>query len=351
MFFGSDNSSPAHPSILDALVDANKGYTSGYGHEDAMHNVTKKIQDLFEAPNASVYLVATGTAANSLALATITKPWETIFCHKHSHIEEDECGAPEFYTNGAKLTLVDGQDAKISPKSLYEAINFYSNKEVHNIQNGSLSITNVTEFGTVYSLKEIQELTNIAKSNGLKTHLDGARFSNAMVALECTPAQLTWKSGIDVVSFGGTKNGCLAVEAVIFFDPRMAWEFELRRKRGGHLVSKHRTLSAQMEGYLKNDLWIKLAKQANSECQNLLAELKEIPNVEILHPTQANLIFALIPEKLHTTLSAKGAKYNFWTNQMLPNDVPKDKIKIRLACSWSTTKSEIDHLLELLSNC
>ena len=130
MFFGSDNSSPAHPSILDALVDANKGYTSGYGHEEAMHDVTKKIQDLFEAPNASVYLVATGTAANSLALATITKPWETIFCHKHSHIEEDECGAPEFYTNGAKLTLVDGQDAKISPKSLYEAINFYSNKDL-----------------------------------------------------------------------------------------------------------------------------------------------------------------------------------------------------------------------------
>ena len=349
MYFGSDNSSPAHPSILNALIAANDGYTSGYGNEEAMNNVTKKLRDLFEAPNASVYLVTTGTAANSLALATLTKPWETIFCHRHSHIEEDECGAPEFYTNGAKLTLVDGKNAKICPKNLLDAINLYSQKEVHNIQNGSLSITNVTEFGTIYSLDEMKTLTDIAKAHNLKTHLDGARFANAMIALDCTPAELTWKSGIDVVSFGATKNGCLGVEAVVFFNPEMAWEFELRRKRGGHLLSKHRMLSAQMQGYLKDDLWIVLARKANSECQKLFSKIEKNPNIKIIHPPEANLIFATIPTKLHDKLMSNGARYNHWSSQMSPLDVPENETKIRLACSWCTTELEINKLLELFN--
>ena len=346
MFFGSDNSSPAHPNVLNALVNANNGYTSGYGNEEAMFNITKKIRTLFEAPNASVYLVATGTAANSLALATITKPWETIFCHKNSHIEEDECGAPEFYTNGAKLTLIDGPNAKMCPYKLNEAIKYYYQKEVHNIQNGSLSITNVTEFGTIYSLDEMQKLTEIAKINGLKTHLDGARFANAMVALDCSPAELTWKSGIDVVSFGGTKNGCMGVEAVIFFNQELAWEFELRRKRGGHLFSKHRFLSAQMEGYLDGDLWIDLAKKANNSCQKLLKKLQDVTGIEIIHPPQGNLIFATITKSMHDKLIARGAKYNFWEPQIKSSKTSSSDIKIRLACSWSTSDLEIDKLVK-----
>lgn len=349
MFFGSDNSSPAHPNVLNALINANNGYTSGYGNEEAMFNITKKIRTLFEAPNASVYLVATGTAANSLALATITKPWETIFCHKHSHIEEDECGAPEFYTNGAKLTLIDGPHAKMCPKKLSEAIKYYHQKEVHNIQNGSLSITNVTEFGTIYSLDEMQKLTEIAKINGLKTHLDGARFANALIALDCTPAELTWKSGIDVVSFGGTKNGCMGVEAVIFFNQELAWEFELRRKRGGHLFSKHRFLSAQMEGYLDGDLWIDLAKKANNSCQKLLKKLQGVTGIEIIHPPQGNLIFATITKNMHDKLIAKGAKYNFWEPQIISYKTSSSDIKIRLACSWSTSDLEIDQLIKLFN--
>ncbi|MDB3966026.1 beta-eliminating lyase-related protein, partial [Amylibacter sp.] len=168
-------------------------------------------------------------------------------------------------------------------------------------------------------------------------------------ALDCTPAELTWKSGIDVVSFGATKNGCLGVEAVVFFDPEMAWEFELRRKRGGHLLSKHRMLSAQMEGYLKDDLWIDLARKANSECQKLLSQIEKNPNIKIIHPPEANLIFATIPTKLHDKLIFNGARYNHWSRQMSPLDVPENETKIRLACSWCTTGLEINKLLELFN--
>ena len=191
MFFPSDTATPAHPAIMDALMAANTGYTSGYGAEDAMASVQQTIRGLFEAPNAAVYLVSTGTAANALALATLTKPWETIFCHRNAHIEEDECGAPEFFSNGAKLTLVEGPDAMMTPDSLQAAIDYTARLGVHNVQHGSMSITNVTEVGTVYSLDEIRALTKIARAGDVKTHLDGARFANATLALDCTRADLT----------------------------------------------------------------------------------------------------------------------------------------------------------------
>lgn len=349
MLFTSDNGAAAHPQVMDALVAANTGFTSGYGAEDAMGLVQQSIRDLFEAPNAAVYLVSTGTAANALALATLTKPWETIFCHRNAHIEEDECGAPEFYTNGAKLTLVEGADAMMTPENLRAAIEYTGRLGVHNVQRGSLSITNVTEVGTVYSLEQIQNLTTIAHANGVKTHLDGARFANAMVTLECTPAELTWKSGIDAVSFGGTKNGCLGVEAVIFFDPEMAWEFELRRKRGGHLLSKHRMLSAQMQGYLAGDLWIDLAKHANAKATKLAEGLKQSSKVEFVHPTHANMLFAKWPRATHDALAAAGSKYYFWPADPTPTGDPDEMLSARLVCSWSTTDAEIDQFLGYFS--
>jgi threonine aldolase len=349
MIFTSDNAAPAHPAIMDAMLRANSGYTPGYGAEDAMDNVRQSIRDLFEAPNASVFLVSTGTAANALALATMTKPWETIFCHRNAHIEEDECGAPEFYSNGAKLTLVEGPDAIMTTESLQAAIDYTARLGVHNVQHGSLSITNVTEVGTVYSLRQIQDLTRIAHARGVKTHLDGARFANAMVALDCTPADLTWKSGIDAVSFGGTKNGCLGVEAVIFFDPEMAWEFELRRKRGGHLLSKHRMLSAQMQGYLDDNLWIELAKHANQAGQKLATGLKEISQVEFAHPCHANMIFANWTRATHDALAAASSKYYFWPDDPKPTGPADEKLTARLVCNWSTSDSEIDQFLSYFS--
>ena len=349
MFFGSDNTAPAHPAIMDAMLRANTGYTAGYGTEDAMEAVRKTIRDLFEAPKAAVYLVPTGTAANALALATMTKPWDAIFCHRHAHIEEDECGAPEFYTNGAKLTLVEGKDAKMCPDSLQAAIDHTARLGVHSAQYGSMSITNVTELGTVYSLEHMKALTDIAKKSGIKTHLDGARFANAMVALGCTPAELTWKAGIDAVSFGGTKNGCLGVEAVIFFDPDMAWEFELRRKRGGHLFSKGRMLSAQMQAYLADDLWIDLARKANASAARLSAGLSQKSGFELMHPTDGNMIFAKWPRANHVKLHNAGAVYYFVPVDYNLDGPMDELLSARMVCSWSTEDADIDAFIDTFS--
>jgi threonine aldolase len=342
MFFASDNGSPAAPEIMDAVQRANSGNASAYGGDDIMPRVTAMIQDIFEAPDAVVYLVATGTAANCLALATITQPWQTIFAHRNAHIEEDECGAPEFFTGGSKITLIDGEHARMTPKGLSRAIKFTGRAGVHNVQHGALSITNATENGTLYTPEEIAELSALAKDVGMLTHLDGARFTNALVRLGCSPAELTWKAGVDVVSFGGTKNGCMGVEAVVIFDPKRAWEFELRRKRAGHLFSKHRFLSAQMEAYLTNGLWLDLAKRANAAADHLVAGLKTIDGIQFDHPPQANTVFASFPRGAHRRAQDAGAYYYFWPfDQTL--DGPDDEIlSARFVCSWSTKSDDID---------
>ena len=223
MIFSSDNYSPVPQQVLDALAEANKGYQPSYGEDSQMTKVRHLIQKVFEAPEAAVYLVATGTAANSLALSTLCEPWQTIFCSPVSHIHEDECNAPEFFS-GAKLTLVGNSD-KINPKELKKSIQAEESRGVHGPQRGPISITQITEKGQVYTLNEIKELTQIAKEFKLPVHMDGARFANALVSLECTAAEMTWKAGVDVVSFGGTKNALRGVEAVIFFDTQKAWEF------------------------------------------------------------------------------------------------------------------------------
>ncbi len=276
MMFASDNMGPAAPEIIDAIARANEGHHMPYGNDPVTPEVVEAVRALFEAPEAAVHLVATGTAANALALATLANPWDGIFMHRVAHAEEDECGAPEFYTGGAKMVLVDGEKGKMTPEGLKAAIARTGDKGVHGVQRGPVTITNITEVGSLYTLDEIRALTDVAKSYGLKTHLDGARMANACAALGCTPAEMTWKAGIDAVSFGGTKNGCLGVEAVIFFDPAQARETELRRKRGGHLFSKHRFLSAQMQAYVADGLWLRLAEQANARCAELALSLIHI---------------------------------------------------------------------------
>ncbi|MGB4909235.1 MAG: beta-eliminating lyase-related protein, partial [Tabrizicola sp.] len=274
MRFASDNTSGAAPEIMAAIVKANEGYEHSYGADAAMARVTEQIREIFEAPQAVVHLVATGTAANALAIATHCPPWGAVFCHRHAHIAEDECNAPEFYS-GAKLVLVPGDHGKITPDGLSTALATTGESGVHGVQRGMLSLTNVTEAGTVYTPAEIASLTALAKAKGLPCHLDGARFANALVATGATPAQMTWQVGIDVLSFGGTKNGCLGVEGVVLFNPEKAWELELRRKRGGHLFSKHRFLSAQMQAYLSDGLWLRLAAQANAMGQRLGQGLRD----------------------------------------------------------------------------
>jgi len=345
MFFASDNAGPVHPKVMDALARANEGFALAYGADTQMDRVRTRIREIFEAPEAAVYLVATGTAANSLALATLGNPWETIFCSPVAHIHEDECNAPEFYTGGAKLTLVGAGD-RMSAEALRAAIAGEETRGVHGPQRGPVSITQVTERGGVYSLDELRGLTAVAQEYGLKTHLDGARFANALVALGCSPAEMTWKAGIDAVSFGGTKNGLMAVEAVVFFDPKHAWEFELRRKRAAHLFSKHRYLSAQMEAYLADGLWLEMAQAANANCARLAEGLRGA-GAQFLHEPQANIIFAALPRRAHQRLKAEGAMY-YLLDGTLDSGAPDERLPCRLVCDWSISAEQIDRFVALV---
>ncbi len=348
MFFASDNTSAAAPEIMAAVAAANTGYAMPYGNDPIMDQVRARLRALFEAPEAAVYLVGTGTAANALSCAILTQPWGAIFCHRNAHIEEDECGAPEFYTGGAKLVLVDGAHAKMTPAALAQAIAFTGRSGVHNVQRGMVSLTNTTEHGTVYEPAEVRALCDVAKGYGLPVHMDGARFANAIAASGASPADMTWRAGVDVLSFGGTKNGCLGVEAVIIFDPAKAWEFELRRKRGGHLFSKHRFLSAQMLAYLEGDLWLRLAAQSNATAARLLAGILAVPGATLVHPTEANAVFASFPREGHRRAHAGGAAYYLWPfDQSLegPGEVP---LAARLVCSWSTTEADVEAFLNFI---
>ena len=335
MRFASDNTSGAAPEIMAAILKANEGYERSYGADAAMARVTDLVRDLFEAPQAEVRLVATGTAANALAIASHVQPWDAVFCHRLAHIAEDECNAPEFYS-GAKLVLIPGEHGKITPDALAQALSTTGESGVHGVQRGMLSLTNVTEAGTVYTPAEIASLTVLAKAKGIPCHLDGARFANALVATGATPAEMTWKSGIDVLSLGGTKNGCLGVEGVVLFNPAKAWELELRRKRGGHLFSKHRFLSAQMEAYLTDGLWLRLATQANAMGQRLVEGLRQ--RQARVPPAQANMLFPEWPAGHHERLEAAGAHYYRFP-------APDGREKARLVASWSTTDADVDRFL------
>lgn len=335
MRFASDNTSGAAPEVMAAILKANEGYERSYGADAAMERVTDLVRNLFEAPQAEVRLVATGTAANALAIATHVQPWDGVFCHRHAHIAEDECNAPEFYS-GAKLVLVPGEHGKMTSDTLGHALATTGESGVHGVQRGMLSLTNVTEAGTVYTPAEIASLTALAKSRGIPSHLDGARFANALVATRATPAEMTWKAGIDVLSLGGTKNGCLGVEGVVLFNPARAWELELRRKRGGHLFSKHRFLAAQMEAYLTDGLWLRLAAQANAMGQRLISGLQD--RQAHVPPADANMLFPEWTTGHHDRLEAAGAHYYRFP-------APEGREKARLVASWSTTEADVDRFL------
>ena len=341
MWFTSDNASGAAPEIMAAVQAANAGYARSYGADALMDQVRAQIRAAFEAPEAAVYLVATGTVSNALSLAISCPPWGAVFCHTHAHIAEDECGAPEFYMHGAKLVLVAGDHGKMDPAALSMAIETAKGSGVHGVQPAAVSITNVTEAGTVYSVAEVAALAAIGRAHGLAVHLDGARFANALVATGATPAEMTWKAGIDVLSFGGTKNGCMGVEAVVIFDPAKAWEFELRRKRGGHLVSKHRFLSAQMTGYLEDGLWLRLAAHANVMGARMTRGLAQMPDVALVHPVGANILFPEWGLGTHARLEAAGAAY-------YPFTAPAGRERARLVTSWSTTEGDVDSFLTAL---
>ena len=348
MWFASDNTGPAAPEIVEAVAAANAGHAASYGADATQERVQARIREVFEAPEAAVYLVATGTAANALSLACLCPPWATVYCHHGAHVAEDECGAPEFYTGGAKLTLVDGAHGRIDRAGLEQAIGDTAVRGVHNVQKGALSLSNATDAGTVYGPEAVAELAGVARAAGLPVHMDGARFANAVAALGCSPAELTWKAGVDVLSFGGTKNGCLGVEAVVLFDPGRAWEFELRRKRGGHLFSKHRFLAAQMEAYLEGGLWLDLAEASNARARELSQGIASLPGAALDHPTEANSVFASWPRARHWAAQAAGAHYYLWPPTQSLEGPGEEALPARLVCNWATTPAEVAQLLSLL---
>ncbi|MBL4812543.1 MAG: low specificity L-threonine aldolase [Rhodobacteraceae bacterium] len=347
MYFASDNAGPAHPKVLAALTRANETYAKAYGEDTIMDAVRTQIRSLFEAPEAAVYLVATGTAANALTLASMAKPWDTIFCPPTAHINEDECNAPEFYTGGTKLTLVSSEDGKMSNAALRKAIEAEQSRGVHGPQRGPVSLSQATEKGSSYSCAQIAAIGKTAGDFELKLHMDGARFANALSFLGCSPAEMSWRAGVSALSFGGTKNGLLGVEAVVLFDPQIAWEFELRRKRGGHLFSKHRFLSAQMLAYLEDDLWLDMAAAANASSAALAGAITACPATELVYSAQSNLLFFNAPRRVHKALHDAGAVYYLWNGEV-DNGPVDETLTGRLVCDWSMPQADVAEFVALL---
>ncbi len=343
MNFASDNTAPVVPAILDAIVQANAGYARGYGADDWTAAVERRLSEIFEREVAA-FLVPTGTAANALSLAQVTPPWGVVFCHRDSHIITDECGAPEFYGGGLKLEGLSGNGAKIEPETLKAALAGYGGHEPHQMVASALSITQASEAGTIYRTDEIAELCDIAHSRSLAVHMDGARFANALVRLNTTPAQMTWQSGIDVLSFGATKGGAMAAEAVVLFDPARAGFFAERRKRSGQLLSKHRFIAVQMAAYLAEDRWLALARHANAMADTLARKLAAAGFAPVW-PVEANLVFVAIPQTLDARLKAAGASYYVRNNASL--DIGTGNVLVRLVTSFSTVDEDIERFVNL----
>lgn len=343
MQFGSDNAAGAAPEILEAIVNANDGVAPAYGADALTRSVERRFSEIFER-DVAVFLVATGGAANGLALSALTPPYGMILCHEESHIQMDECGGPEFFTGGAKLLPLEGFAAKLDPETVRAALAGFPERTPHGPPASALSITQSTECGAVYSADEIGALCEAARANGLKVHLDGARFANAVASLGCSPAAITWKAGVDALSFGATKNGCVAAEAVIFFDPEKPGDFVYRRKRAGHLLSKHRFLAAQFDAYLAEERWLKYAARANRMAARLSQGLAAINGVKIWYPTEANEVFAEFPGETAEALRRAGAAFYPW---LTPGDPSGGKLN-RLVASFATTEEEVDQFLALV---
>ncbi len=310
MNFSSDNVTPAAPEIIEALAAGNHGPAMPYGNDEASARLEPLFAELLET-DVRVFPVATGTAANVLSLAVMTPPWGAIYCHAESHIATDECGAPELYTGGAKLVTMAGVHGKIAPGDLSDALASAGAGVVHHVQPAAVSLTQASEAGTVYSADETAAIAEIARANGLGLHVDGARFANAVAGLGCAPADITWRAGVDALSFGATKNGALAAEAVVLFKPELAETIEYRRKRGGHLFSKMRFLTLQLEAYLEGGRWLDFARHANAMAAEMARGLAGLPGVDILHPVEANEIFATLPAAAVDGLRKEG--FGFYT--------------------------------------
>ncbi|MGI2031117.1 low specificity L-threonine aldolase [Rhizobium panacihumi] len=349
MFFASDNWAGAHPAINERLSKESTRFASAYGSSDLDKSIEVRFNEIFER-EVAVFFVATGTAANSLSLASIARAGGLTFCHSEAHIIEDECGAPDFFS-GMRMVAVEGPDGKMLPENLVSRIARYPQDAIHHGRAAAISMTQATEAGTVYTLDEIDAIAKIAKDNGLPLHMDGARFANALMALGCTSAEMTWKRGVDVLSFGGTKNGCWCAEAIVFFDPQLAKDFAFLRKRTAQLFSKSRFIAAQFDAYLKDDLWLGLAGHANEMANRLRAGFGSLNSARLAWPTQANEVFAILPKSSAKAAQEKGAKFYDWLEPRdMPEKVAGDEVLIRMVTSFATTEEDVDQFLSICAS-
>lgn len=335
MRFYSDNTATVCPEVLEALIEANKGLEIAYGDDPWTQRLDEAFSAFFETP-VRVFAVSTGTAANALSLATLSPPYGAIYAHEHAHVLCDECGAPEFFSSGARVVPVPGPNGKMTPETLKAALDALP-VSVHTLQPAAVTLTQLTEFGTAYRPEEVAALCTLAHERGLKVHMDGARLANALVHLGCHPADVTWRAGVDVLSFGATKNGAINAEAVVFFDPTLVRDFELRRKRAGHLLSKSRYVAAQLLAYLQTGVWRRNAERANA----LACRIAEAAGPALLYPVEGNEVFLHLGEDGKQRLRQAGFEFYDWG--------ASGSGEARFAVAWDQPEDDVTALCRALA--
>jgi len=339
MNFTSDNEAPAHPAMIEAISRANEGFTTAYANDAYSKQLHERFSELFET-ECHVLPIATGTAANCVAIAELSPPWGAVLCHELAHIHNDENGAPEFFSGGAKLLPLAGNNGKLDAETVAATIDSAGAHGVHNVKPAVVSITQATECGTSYRPEEIRAIAEATHERGLHLHMDGARFANAVRFLDCDPAETTWKAGIDVLSFGATKNGALTAEAIVVFGhPDWLEGMERRRKRAGHLFSKMRYVSAQLLAMLDDELWLELAGSANARAAQLARGIEATPHASLHWPVESNEVFMKASPEILAALKEKGFQFHIW---------PGHDDLARLVCSWATTEDDVSTFLEAL---
>ena len=348
MIFASDNWTGASLQVAEALLVAAGGHAPAYGGDPLTAEVGAAMSRLFER-EVAVFFVGTGTAANALALAHVARPAGVVFCHRMAHIATDEAGAPEFLSGGSRLHAIEGAKGKLTPEALEAAIRLYPPQAVFHGQPAAVSISQLTEAGTAYAASEVAAIADVAKAAGLPLHMDGARFANAVVGLGVSPADITWRAGVDMLSFGGSKNGCFAAEAVVFFDPEKARGFDFQRKRAGHVFSKSRFIAAQFAAYLARDHWLELARHANAMARQLADGIETSAEARLALTPDGNEVFAFLSRAADQRLKSAGALYYPWPASGLGVAEPgEDDILVRLVTSFRTVPGEIDQFIGLI---
>jgi threonine aldolase len=334
--FTSDNATPASAEIMAAVDAANSGIVASYGADPYTQRLQTVARDIFET-EVAIFPVTTGSAANALALSQIAPPYGAVYCYEAAHIVTDECGAPEFFTGGAKIIGLPAADGKIRPEQVSDCVAFAQEMGVHHVKPAAVSLTQATEWGTVYDLGQLSAIGAVARQHRLHVHMDGARFANALAHLRCSPAEATWRSGVDVLSLGATKNGALCAEAVVFFNSAIAQDFDRRRKRAGHLWSKMRFLSSQLLAYFHDDHWLNNARHANAMASAMEQGLQKVAGARLLHPVDANEVFVALPERVVGALEHDGFAFYRW-----PLCALDGAIAIRLVTSYATRSVDVE---------